>query len=89
MRHTGGEEGVHRLYVSGAAADYVAKWRAVVVGERQLPQMVEKANAVRPGGDIPMFEAMQKAKEPRWVPFTFPIIGVIGVLVGGKLKRRS
>ena len=51
--------------------------------------MVEKANAVRPGGDIPMFEAMQKAKEPRWVPFTFPIIGVIGVLVGGKLKRRS
>ena len=51
--------------------------------------MVEKANAIRPRGDIPMFEAMQKAKEPRWVPFTFPIIGAIGVLVGGKLKRRA
>ena len=51
--------------------------------------MVQKTDAIRPPGDIPMFEAMQKAKEPRWVPFTFPIIGAIGVLVGGKLKRRS
>jgi hypothetical protein len=52
--------------------------------------MVPRANAVRAGGvAIPMFEAMQKAKEPPWVPFTFPIVGVIGVLIGGKLKRRS
>ena len=49
--------------------------------------MVQKAGAVR-AGDVPMFEAMQKAKEPPWVPLTFPIVGVIGVLIGGKLKGR-
>jgi fatty acid desaturase len=51
--------------------------------------MVPKSDEARLAGDIPMFTAMQKAQEPRWVPFTFPIIGVIGVLLGGKLKRRS
>ena len=48
--------------------------------------MVQKADVVR-AGDVPMFEAMQKAKEPPWVPLTFPIVGAIGVLIGGKLKR--
>jgi hypothetical protein len=51
--------------------------------------MIEHKNAPRPRGDMPMFEAMQKAEEPRWVPFTFPIIGAVGVLIGGKLKRRG
>ena len=50
--------------------------------------MVPRADAIR-AGDVPMFEAMQKAKEPPWVPFTFPIVGSIGVLIGGKLKRKS
>ena len=50
--------------------------------------MVQKADAVRVG-DVPMFEAMQKAKEPPWVPLTFPILGAIGVLIGGKLKRQA
>src|SRR6266498_3823595 len=36
--------------------------------------MVPKADAVRVG-EVPMFEAMQKAKEPPWVPLTFPIVG--------------
>ena len=49
--------------------------------------MVQKADVVR-AGDVPMFEAMQKAKEPPWVPLTFPIVGVMGVLIGGKLKGR-
>lgn len=51
--------------------------------------MVPHAGAVRTSSNIPMFEAMQKAEEPRWVPFTFPIVGVAGVLIGGKLKKRS
>ena len=51
--------------------------------------MVPHTGAVRPSADIPMFEAMQKAEEPRWVPFTFPIVGVVGVLIGGKLRKRS
>jgi len=36
-------------------------------------------------GNVTQMEAMQKANEPVWVPFTFPIIGAIGVLIGGRL----
>ena len=46
------------------------------------------ANRVRTG-DIPTMEAMQNATQPAWVPFSFPILGVIGVLIGGKLRRSS
>jgi hypothetical protein len=52
--------------------------------------MAHKANAnlVRMG-NVSQMEAMQKANEPVWVPFTFPILGAVGVLIGGRLKRRS
>ena len=40
-------------------------------------------------GNVPQMEAAQKAYWPIWTPFTFPIISAIGVLVGGKLKRRD
>jgi undecaprenyl pyrophosphate phosphatase UppP len=40
-------------------------------------------------GNVSQMEAMTKANEPVWVPFTFPILGAIGVLLGGKLKRPS
>ena len=50
---------------------------------------IKHENAPRPRGDLPMFEAMTKAEEPPWVPFTFPVIGAIGVLVGAKLKKRA
>ena len=40
-------------------------------------------------GDVPSMEAAQKAYWPTWTPFTFPIISAIGVLAGGKLKKRS
>ncbi len=52
--------------------------------------MKAQANAklVR-AGDVPSMEAAQKAYWPIWTPFTFPIISAIGVLVGGKLKRRD
>ena len=56
-----------------------------------IPAMMKaQANAklVR-GGNVPQMEAAQKAYWPTWTPFTFPIISAIGVLVGGKLKRRS
>jgi hypothetical protein len=54
-----------------------------------IPSVVaHKANAglVR-SGNVTQAEAMQKANEPIWVPFTFPVLGAIGVLIGGKLKR--
>jgi hypothetical protein len=50
--------------------------------------MIKKPDMVRTG-NVSNMEAMQKAKQPPWVPFTFPIIGAIGVLIGGKLKRRA
>ncbi len=46
------------------------------------------ANAVRPG-TISMGEVVQKAHWPVWVPFTFPFAGAIGVLIGGRLKRKK
>jgi hypothetical protein len=49
--------------------------------------MVPRLGAVRTTDDVPMFEAMQKAEEPRWIAFTLPIVGVIGVLIGGKVKK--
>ena len=56
-----------------------------------IPAMMKaQANAklVR-GRNVPQMEAAQKAYWPTWTPFTFPIISAIGVLVGGRLKRRS
>lgn len=56
-----------------------------------IPAMMKaqtNAKLVRPGS-VPQMEAAQKAYWPTWTPFTFPIISAIGVLIGGKLKRRS
>jgi uncharacterized membrane protein len=47
----------------------------------------QNANRIRTG-NISQMEAMQNATQPAWVPFTFPILGAIGVLVGAKLKRK-
>lgn len=40
-------------------------------------------------GDVPAMEAFQKAYWPMWAPFTFPLVSAIGVVIGGKLKKRS
>ena len=34
-------------------------------------------------------EAMVKARHPVWVVFLGPFIGAVGVVIGGKLKRRA
>ena len=49
-----------------------------------------KANAglVRTS-NTPQLEAVQKAYWPVWVPFSFPFVSAIGILMGGKLKKRS
>jgi hypothetical protein len=38
-------------------------------------------------GDVPNMEAMSKARHPTWVVFLGPLIGAVGVAIGGKLKR--
>jgi hypothetical protein len=40
-------------------------------------------------GDVPSMQAAQLAYWPVWCPFVFPFISAAGVLIGGKLKRRS
>jgi hypothetical protein len=56
-----------------------------------IPSLMAKSvnrNMVRTGS-VSNMEAMQRAQQPTWVPFTFPFVGAIGVLIGGKLKRRD
>jgi uncharacterized membrane protein YeaQ/YmgE (transglycosylase-associated protein family) len=45
-------------------------------------------NMVRTGS-VSNMEAMQRAKEPIWVPLLFPLFGATGALIGGRLKRQS
>jgi hypothetical protein len=40
-------------------------------------------------GDVPNMVAMSKARHPMWVVFLGPFIGAVGVVIGGKLKRRA
>ena len=40
-------------------------------------------------GNVPNMEAMSKARHPAWVMFLGPIIGAVGVVIGGKLRRQS
>jgi len=40
-------------------------------------------------GPVDWKEAMNNAYWPAWAPFAFPFISALGVIIGGKLKRRS
>jgi hypothetical protein len=40
-------------------------------------------------GNVPNMEAMSKARHPVWVVFLGPVIGAVGVVIGGKLKRKA
>jgi peptidoglycan biosynthesis protein MviN/MurJ (putative lipid II flippase) len=40
-------------------------------------------------GNVSNMEAMNKARHPAWVIFLGPFIGAVGVVIGGKLKRRA
>jgi hypothetical protein len=45
----------------------------------------DAAEMVARTGDTPMFEAIGLAKTPAWVNLLNPVIGAIGVLIGGKV----
>jgi uncharacterized membrane protein YeaQ/YmgE (transglycosylase-associated protein family) len=40
-------------------------------------------------GDVPNMEAMMKAREPLWVAVVNPLLGAIGVFVGGSLRKNK
>lgn len=50
--------------------------------------MENKPEEVRVG-DVPMMEAMDKAREPLWVAIVNPILGVFGVFAGGSLRKNK
>jgi hypothetical protein len=56
-----------------------------------IPAMLKgqvNSKMVRPA-DVPQMQAAQLAYWPIWCPFAFPFVSAIGVIVGGRLKRRS
>ena len=56
-----------------------------------IPTLI--ANKAEPNlirsGTVATIDAMQRAKQPAWTAFGFPLIGAAGALIGGRLKRRS
>jgi hypothetical protein len=40
-------------------------------------------------GNVSQKDARDKARHPTWVVFLGPVIGAVGVVIGGKLKRKS
>lgn len=41
------------------------------------------------GRDVSNIEAMSKAQTPLWVAILNPIIGIVGVMIGGGIKRKD
>jgi hypothetical protein len=52
-----------------------------------LMERVEGETVVRPP-DVEVAEAMTQAQQPAWVAFVNPFVGIAGVLLGSRLKRR-
>jgi hypothetical protein len=40
-------------------------------------------------GVVSNTDAMNKARHPAWIIFLGPFIGAVGIVIGGKLKRRA
>ncbi|HVF47646.1 MAG TPA: hypothetical protein VNA17_08785, partial [Pyrinomonadaceae bacterium] len=37
--------------------------------------------------DVPNMEAMTKAQTPIWIALLNPIIGIVGAMIGGRLRK--
>jgi len=53
-----------------------------------MVMMKERHNKVR-SADVSFSEAMEVSQAPVWVGFVNPIIGAIGVLIGGSLRKEK
>ena len=42
-----------------------------------------------PAAELSAFEAFSQTKQPIWHSFTLPLVGLVGVLIGGNLRRRG
>ncbi|HEX3083686.1 MAG TPA: hypothetical protein VHP99_04125 [Pyrinomonadaceae bacterium] len=79
------------LSAAGGRAPLALAIAVVVLGILLAIPAMLKANVnsklVR-AGDVPQMQAAQLAYWPVWCPFAFPFISAVGVMIGGKLKRR-
>jgi peptidoglycan biosynthesis protein MviN/MurJ (putative lipid II flippase) len=60
----------------------------LVLGATSMAMRPADTHEVRTG-NVPNMEAMSKARHPSWVIFLGPVIGALGAVIGGKLKRRG
>ena len=51
-----------------------------------VPAFTTSSSVIVRAGDVPNLEAMMNAKEPAWFALLLPVIGVVGVKIGGKSK---
>jgi len=80
------------LIAKGGRAPFALAIVAIVLGIgvalADMNKAKTNAGLVRTG-DTPQLEAVQKAYWPVWVPFAFPFTSAVGILIGGKTKRRQ
>ena len=60
----------------------------VVLGVANALFQAPVAGAVRPDG-VAMLDAAGLAREPRWVSWLNPVLGLVGALLGARLARRE
>jgi len=80
------------LIVKGGRAPIALAIVAIVIGIGvalvDMNKAKTNAGLVRTG-NTPQLEVVQKAYWPVWVPFAFPFISAVGILIGAKLRRRQ
>ena len=75
----------------GGRAPQVLAGLVLVLGLLFAIPVLRAADTALPAraGDVPNMEAMQQARQPKWVALVNPFIGAVGVLVGAGLRRRA
>ena len=74
----------------GRRAPQVLAGVVLILGLLFAVPVLRAASAPSPvrTGDVSNMEAMQAARQPRWVALANPFVGAVGVLVGAGLRRR-
>ena len=74
----------------GGRAPQVLAGVVLVLGLLFAIPVLRQTDAAPPrAGDVSNAEAMQWARQPKWVALVNPFIGVAGVLVGAGLRRKT
>ena len=76
--------------ISGPGALKVLAALLVVLGILLALPALDPANDPRPlvrPPDTPRLIALTNSRQPPWAAMTFPFVGAIGVLIGGRGKR--